>query len=56
MDGLVNAEELFVIEGIEKHHSYTAINVKSNIEAIHRIGVQYIDQLELMLKKREELL
>ena len=56
MDGLVNAEELFVIEGIEKHHSYTTINVKSNIEAIHRLGVEYIDQLELLLKKREELL
>lgn len=55
-DGLINAQELFVVEGVEKHHSYTSIKIKSNIQDIHKIGLKYIDEVEVIIKKREELL
>ena len=55
-DGLINADQLFTVEEVEQHHSYTSVHVQTNINQIHDIGLNYIEQLEEILRKKEELL
>ena len=55
-DGLINADQLFTVEEVEQHHSYTSVHVQTNINQIHDIGLKYIAQLEEILRMKEELL
>ena len=55
-DGLINAEQLFSVEKVERHHSFTSLHVKTDIKQIHEIGLKYIEELEEILNKKQELL
>ena len=55
-DGLINADQLFTVEEVERHHSFTSLHVQTDIKLIHEIGLKYIEQLEEILSKKEELL
>ena len=44
------------MEEVERHHSFTSVHIQTDIKQIHEIGLKYIEQLEEILSKKEELL
>ena len=54
-DGLNHARELYTLESVTKHHSFTSIQVKTHVEQIHKIGIKYIEELEQNLSDKEDV-
>jgi len=54
-DGLNVAQDLYTLEGVTKFHGFTSIQIKPHHEQIHKIGLEFIMQLEEKIEKDKEL-
>ena len=52
-DGLKHTKELFTLEGVTKYRSFTSLQVKTNLKLIHKIGMKFLEDLEIIMKSKE---
>jgi len=45
-DGLSDVGELYTLEGVEKHHSYTSLLVRPNHDEVLARGLRFIEEAE----------